>query len=316
MIRQESLAARVRSLEAIGPGLRRVVLEPVSAPLFPAGSAGAHVLLEMRQVGHLWRNAYSLVSPPGERREYAIIVRRVENSRGGSAFIHDHLEAGQILSVSVPSNLFPIAKLARSHLMLAAGIGVTPFLSYLPVLAAMGDPHALHLRCRAEDATAFAALLAPWPAARLYPSGGSQAMDIRGLLAAQPLGTHVYLCGPDRFMTKVLGVARAEGWLPARLHQEHFGGAAPGAAFRAVLARSGITLEVPADQGLLDTIEAAGIDAPCLCRAGACGECRLTVLEGEPEHRDHFLTAAERASGAVIMPCVSRAKSGVLVLDL
>jgi hypothetical protein len=40
------------------------------------------------------------------------------------------------------------------------------------------------------------------------------------------------------------------------------------------------------------------------------------VLDGEPDHRDDVLTAQERASGELIMTCVSRAKTPRLVLDL
>jgi dimethylamine monooxygenase subunit B len=315
MTRQVMMAARVRSAEAISPTLRRVVLEPAEGGLFPTGAAGAHILLEMRHDGHIWRNAYSLVSSPEHRTDYAIIVRRVANSRGGSAYIHDHLQPGQMLSVGLPSNLFPLVHAARKHLMLAAGIGVTPFLSYLPLLAVSGTPFALHLRSRAEDAAAFRRLVAPWAEASVHVRGEVPALDAAALLAEQPLGTHLYLCGPERFMADMVALATALGWPAARIHQEHFASAEPGAPFQAVLARSGLTIEVPADQGLLDAIEAAGVDAPCLCRAGVCGECRLTVLEGAPEHRDHFLTAEERAAGA-IMPCVSRAQSGVLVLDI
>jgi ferredoxin-NADP reductase len=316
MTRPDRIPARVRSVETLSPTLRRVVLEPTEASLFPTGSAGAHIVLEMRHDEHIWRNAYSLVSSPEHRRNYTIIVRRVAASRGGSAYIHDHLQPGTLLSVGMPSNLFPIQVSARKHLMVAGGIGVTPFLSYLPLLAAAGSPYALHLCTRAEDAEAFRRLLAPWPQSHLYISASQGGLDLNALFETQPLGTHLYLCGPEQFMAEVVASALALGWPEARLHQEHFIGAAPGAPFRAVLARSGMTIEIASDQGLLDAIEAAGIDAPCLCRAGACGECRLTLLDGVAEHRDHFLTEDERADGRSIMPCVSRAKSAVLVLDI
>jgi hypothetical protein len=39
-------------------------------------------------------------------------------------------------------------------------------------------------------------------------------------------------------------------------------------------------------------------------------------VDGELVHHDHFLTAEEKASGRVIMPCVSRAQCTKLVLDL
>jgi vanillate O-demethylase ferredoxin subunit len=40
------------------------------------------------------------------------------------------------------------------------------------------------------------------------------------------------------------------------------------------------------------------------------------VLEGEPDHQDFYLTDAERARGDCFLPCCSRARSALLVLDL
>ncbi|MDQ3824778.1 MAG: 2Fe-2S iron-sulfur cluster binding domain-containing protein, partial [Actinomycetota bacterium] len=51
------------------------------------------------------------------------------------------------------------------------------------------------------------------------------------------------------------------------------------------------------------------------CEQGICGACRTTVLAGEPDHRDEFLSSAERAAGAMLI-CVSRAFSERLTLDL
>jgi vanillate O-demethylase ferredoxin subunit len=42
----------------------------------------------------------------------------------------------------------------------------------------------------------------------------------------------------------------------------------------------------------------------------------VDVVSGEPEHRDHCLSKAERVSNSVICCCVSRSRSPVLVLDL
>jgi vanillate O-demethylase ferredoxin subunit len=40
------------------------------------------------------------------------------------------------------------------------------------------------------------------------------------------------------------------------------------------------------------------------------------VLEGEPDHRDQFLTDEEHAKNDQMLPCCSRAKGRKLVLDL
>jgi len=51
---------------------------------------------------------------------------------------------------------------------------------------------------------------------------------------------------------------------------------------------------------------------------GACGQCQARVLacEGVLVHADHYLSEAEKASGAAVMPCVSRFDGKRLVLDL
>ncbi|MFP3335242.1 2Fe-2S iron-sulfur cluster binding domain-containing protein, partial [Pseudomonas sp. SIMBA_064] len=59
-----------------------------------------------------------------------------------------------------------------------------------------------------------------------------------------------------------------------------------------------------------------GIEVDTSCGEGVCGTCMVPVLDGEPDHRDHCLSKAERASNTVICCCVSRARSAVLVLDL
>jgi vanillate O-demethylase ferredoxin subunit len=87
-------------------------------------------------------------------------------------------------------------------------------------------------------------------------------------------------------------------------------------SFVVELARSGMELTVRADTSLLDTLEEAGIMVPFSCREGLCRTCECRVLAGEIDHRDYVLSDEERASNAVILQCVSRAKSSRLVLDI
>ncbi len=72
---------------------------------------------------------------------------------------------------------------------------------------------------------------------------------------------------------------------------------------------------MPADKTILEVMEAAGCDPMFDCRRGECGVCQVNVLEGVPDHRDYFLSDAERASNQLIQTCISRAKSPRLVLD-
>lgn len=63
-------------------------------------------------------------------------------------------------------------------------------------------------------------------------------------------------------------------------------------------------------------LDDAGVCIPLACEQGICGTCLTRVLDGEPEHRDSFLTDAERARNDQFTPCCSRARSACLVLDL
>nr|WP_256856493.1 iron-sulfur cluster-binding domain-containing protein [Variovorax sp. KK3] len=159
------------------------------------------------------------------------------------------------------------------------------------------------------------------PGATLYFDQGDPArgMPLDAVLADPGEARHLYVCGPRGLIAGVLERAEALGWPAERLHYESFKGAvalANDRPIRLVLRGSGRTLDVKADQSILDALIAAGLDPLYDCRRGECGMCMTPVLEGLPDHRDHALSAAERADGKVICTCVSRALTPELVLDL
>lgn len=312
-----SVALRVAHVEPLSPLLRAFTFEPADGGLVHPAGPGAHLRLMLRCADKVHKNAYSITSCPDDRGHLSIIVRRVEASRGGSAFMHDNVRAGDVIETDLPANLFPIVRTARRHLMVSGGIGLTPFLSYIQAFEAAGTPWELHHFCRPDEVGVFESLLARLPAGNIHIHAGPSFAELEARLARQPLGTHFYTCGPQPMMDHVLEMARALGWPASKLHHESFGGEAHGGEpFVAVLARSNMEIEVGREQTLLDALEAAGVDAPCLCRGGACGQCMIEVAEGMPEHRDHFLDAQEHASNRYIMTCVSRSKTPRLVLEL
>ena len=83
------------------------------------------------------------------------------------------------------------------------------------------------------------------------------------------------------------------------------------------LSRSGTRLHVPADASIFQIVREAGGSVLGSCLEGICGTCETEVLEADGEliHRDSVLTEDDRASGEVMMICVSRC-TGKVVLDL
>jgi ferredoxin len=115
----------------------------------------------------------------------------------------------------------------------------------------------------------------------------------------------------------VLGTAKEHGWPDEAVHSEEFLAPQSGKPFAVTLASSGKVIKVGEHQSLLEALEAAGVDAPYLCRGGACGQCETDVLEhaGSFVHRDHWLTDEQHKSCTKIMPCVSRFEGKTLVID-
>lgn len=294
------------------------------APL-PAFEAGAHVELHVTEpsTGKALVRAYSLFGDPADRSRYRLGILKDPESRGGSKTLHKIAKVGKHFQVSLPRNLFPLDMTAGETLLIGGGIGVTPMLAMAHALHAAGKAFTLHYCTRTPDETAFAGEIAALPFADrivFHHSrvAGSGRFDPARDLPKPAAGTHLYVCGPDVFMDAVLSGAKAIGYTEATLHKESFGADVDtsGAAFEVEAKRSGKTVTVPEGTSIAAALIAAGIPVALSCEEGVCGTCICDVLDGEPDHRDAFLTDDEKDSGELIALCCSRAKSKKLVLDI
>jgi dimethylamine monooxygenase subunit B len=273
----------------------------------------------MQDGERLRRNPYSLMGSPADQSSYQISVLRTLESRGGSVFMHDRLAVGSELEISYPVNLFPLDLRAKKCVLLAGGIGITPFMAMTDHLAAMGAPFELHYAMRSRQQGAYWQDLQQRFGSRVHLTFDDEgsAMPLRKILERQPLGTSLHVCGPGPMIDWALRTAEEMGWPAESLHSERFLAPPGGKPFALALAASKKTVHVDEHQSMLEAIEAAGVDAPYLCRGGACGQCETNVLsfDGALIHNDHFLTDEEKASGRKIMPCVSRFEGKTLVLE-
>ena len=297
-------------------------LAAVDGGPLPAFSAGSHV--DVQLPGGLTRQ-YSLCNDPAETHRYLLGVLKDAASRGGSRAVHEQVQEGSLLQISPPKNHFALAHDAQRHLLLAGGIGVTPILCMAERLARTGAAFEMHYATRSKARTAFAGRIAASSFAdRVHfhfdDGDAAQKLDIAALLAAPRAGRHLYVCGPKGFMDAVLGSARAQGWPQAQIHYEFFGAdAAPAAGdggFEVMLASSGRVIKVAPDRSVVQALAEAGVSVATSCEQGVCGTCLTRVIEGEPDHRDLYLTPQEQAANDQFLPCCSRAKSARLVLDL
>jgi ferredoxin-NADP reductase len=307
----------VRRSTEIAEGIREIVMSrPDDGPL-PAHPPGSHVVVDCGAQ----RNAYSLTNCGIDPYEYTVAVLRrptADGGRGGSEQMH-RFQPGERAAVSTPRSAFAPVSTARRHLLIAGGIGITPMLSHARnAMRWGGDVRLLYVH--RPGAGAYAGELAGLLGERMQrtTSKGEFGVLLQQALVSQPMGSHLYVCGPATLMDRVVEEAATAGWPPQRVHLERFTPAEldAGQPFTARLGRSGRQVAVPAGTSLLDALEKAGVQVPNMCRQGVCGECRVPVLAGRPMHRDEYLSEDERAAGDSVMCCVSRSETETLEVDL
>jgi dimethylamine monooxygenase subunit B len=320
MTRSGELQVRVADVATVAENIKHFRLQSVDGSPLPPFSGGSHIVVSMNHEARRIRNPYSLMGSTLDRSHYEITVLKTVDSRGGSTFMHDWVTPGTQLIISHPVNLFPIDHRGRKHILIAGGIGITPLIPMAEQLALWNRPFELHYAMRDAARGAHAERLKATFGERvqLYRNSEDERIPVASLLERQPLGTHLYVCGPERMIEAVLDGARAAGWPNENVHAERFVGPPGGAPFLVRLARAGITVEVGEHQSVLEAIEAAGVEPPYLCRGGACGQCETTVVscDGSLLHNDHYLSPRDRESGIKIMICVSRLRGRELVVDL
>lgn len=267
---------------------------------------------------------YSLCSPPDEPDEYVVAVKLEPESRGGSVALHDRVEVGHELEISAPRNLLEVAQDADRHVLVAAGIGVTPMISIAYHLHRAGEEFELHYFARSREEAAFCDLLSERSGfgERVHFHFGLRRHEQPGVLgrAFAGLGTasHVYTCGPQGFMERVKESAASV--VPAdNVHIEHFQAGEPvdtagDMPFEVELDDE--VYVVPVGQSIVQVLADNGVEVDTSCQEGICGTCIMGVLKGEPDHRDQCMSSSEKKANDQIAACVSRSNSPRLVLEL
>ena len=319
---ESPLTVRVRSLTWEAEGVLCVELVAPDGAALPVFEAGAHIDLQLPLPAGVASRSYSLCNDPRERHRYVVGVGLDRASRGGSRWVHEQLRPGALLSITAPRNHFRLNEAAPSFALVAGGIGITPILAMARRLHTLGKPVQVLLAARHRGEAAFVdtmRALAPELTLHLDSEAGGPP-KLHAWLAALPVGTSAYCCGPAPMLDSFEKACAELGLTDA--HIERFAAAPapadarPPGGFTLVLERSGRSIEVPAEKSVLDALLDAGIDMPYSCMEGVCGTCETRVLDGEIDHRDGVLSAVERKRGDVMMVCVSRCKGERMVLDL
>lgn len=306
---------RVESIRASTPEVAHIGLVHPLRPELPEWTPGAHVDFRLPD-GKI--RQYSLCGDPSDRSRYEVAIKREEQGRGGSKWVHENLALGTIAHVSAPRNNFPLAAGATRHVFVAGGIGITPFVAMVRMLAAEGEDFILHLCARSAEDAPLLNLLRGICGARLQCWFSSERRRFDPAVLGGPVqGTHIYSCGPERLVGSLQAALDVAGWPAEQIHIERFAATLDEnfkpEPFEALIESTGQMLHVPADRSLLDVLREHGFPLPSSCEMGVCGSCECGYRDGVVLHRDSSLPLSKRQDRMI--PCVSRAR-GSLTLAL
>ena len=316
--RQPALRVQVQRKWGAAAGVAAFELAPIEGVL-PTFQPGAHI--DVHLPNGLVRQ-YSITNGPGESASYRIGVKLEPDSSGGSSCLHETVREGDVLAISEPRNNFPLRRDSTRTVLVAGGIGITPLLAMAQALDRMSLPFELHCFVQSAEHVAFSEVvdgLGESVVRHLGLSPDETVAEIRRLVASYESFANLYVCGPGPMLEAVRREASAAGWPDEAVHFEYFKNTNEiddSSTFEVALARSAMTVTVPAGATILEVLRGHGVIMPSSCEQGACGTCVATVLEGEPDHQDVYLNDSEHRAGDRIMTCVSRAASDRLVLDL
>jgi ring-1,2-phenylacetyl-CoA epoxidase subunit PaaE len=294
------------------------------------------------------RRSYSICAPAGAAPR--IGVREVPGGALSGWLVHQ-VAPGDTIEVQPPAGSFtPDLDAPATHVLIAAGSGITPVLSI--AASALADPRAratvLYGNRRAGSvmfADEVADLKDAHPArlqlvhvlsrepqeVELF-SGRMDADRLRKLLPATcevASVDHWWLCGPYGMVTDAVAVLAELGVPADRVHRELFyveeappeperhveQAPAGGSEVTVILDGRSTTTSVAGDTPVLDGAQRVRPDLPFACKGGVCGTCRALLRSGEVVMRRNFaLEPAELAAGYVLT-CQSMPISAEITVD-
>ncbi|KAI2603175.1 PK beta-barrel-protein domain-containing protein-like protein [Hypoxylon fragiforme] len=270
----------------------------------------------------MFTRAYSVVS--GDMRSFELGIAKDDNSRGGSAYLHDKLEVGDVLEVAKGHNATIDIMNGNQgvgrirHVFILGGIGVTAYISEIKALSKKSADLEIHYAVRSGEEAAYVERLPP-DRTTIYAKDEGRRLDVAALVpppddCRDGGKTMVYCCGPTTLLTSCRDMTTRLGYPRSQIHFEEFGSTATGTGdpFEAEIKATGEVFQVPREKSLLDVLNEAGFGIDSSCLVGNCGMCTVDVCKGKVEHQGVALEEEQKESS--MLTCVSRGK-GRIVID-
>lgn len=319
---------------------------------------GQHLTLRASIDGAAVRQSYSICQPRGghgRAGELRVASARVPGGRM-STWLNDVVKVGDEIDVMTPMGTFTSPTrpgVARHHVAIAAGSGITPVLSLLATVLEEEPDSRVTLLFGNRRTSSIMFLEELEDLKNAYPSrfqlvhvlsreapdvelfhGRLDRARLEAIIASLlPVETvdEWYLCGPFGLVTGAQELLLERGVPKDRIHHEIFhvddgrepaprvevdASAPPEAVVTITL--DGRTTQVPMPT-VSESILAATLrmrpDAPFSCTGGVCGTCRARLVEGEVRMDRNYALEPEEVAAGIILACQAHPVTETVRLD-
>ncbi|WP_048959817.1 molybdopterin-dependent oxidoreductase [Enterobacter bugandensis] len=291
------------------PDVRSISFVPVDGTRLPGWLAGQAVILRVfpQDKPEGISRAYTLSNAPGREACFTVSVR-LQPQGMMSSFIHRQLQTGDEVTLTAPDGNFVIPTQSIAPvIMIAGGIGITPFISYLNSLEPTANTPEMWLyygnrnsqsHAFRKELQALSRRLPRLNVVNIYdnPLPGDimgEHYQQTGIITAALFDetlirsrARFYLCGPIPMIDSLESGLHRRGVFAFDIFKEQF---APPAVritskkdcYQVFFARSGVKVQwTPAAGTLLELGEKHQIHMSGGCRAGQCECCAVKLTAG------------------------------------
>lgn len=306
---------RVVDIKNETKAVKKVVLEAVEKMDKAKAIIGSYV--RIRLTDSLIR-AYSVIA--GNPNTFALGVALDPTSkRGGSRYIHDTLQIGDVHAVAEPIPSVVRSQQASHHIFIAGGIGVTAFLPLWEIMDVINCSIEIHWAVRSPVEAPFKDKVELYgDRVHIYDNFNTGRMNIRNIIEDRKWNSYIYVCAGTGISDEVRRTSHEFGITDQEIHYEAFQAESGGDPFTVeVKGKEDLgRFEVGSEETLLQVLRGAGLSVDSSCEVGNCGTCEVRVCSGDVMHRGTSLGREEEEDGEKgMLSCVSRG-IGHLVIEV
>jgi ferredoxin-NADP reductase len=249
---------------------------------------------------------------------YQVTIKREPNGKVSNA-LWSTTQLGQILRITPPSGEFVIEPKDKSIVFIAGGVGITPLLAMLDEYLPRSKPEcAIHLfwQVRFEHEWIYQndlqQLANTYPQLTLHllaskpetPEQPAQRID-KYLLQSRLGELHkyqYYLCASNALLDDICSGLENSGVATDNIHFERFSIANGGTTGTWKLQVNDQPIRFEGHKTLLDALDENDITLPSDCRTGSCGQCLVTITQGQTRQ---IITPEFMAPAGKVLACCS-----------